>query len=47
MPFGKHEGDEIEDIIIDHPNYMVWVVEQEIINLDTEVIKVLEDRKII
>lgn len=47
MPFGKHEDEEIEDIIYDHPDYMAWLVRDEIIKLDSEVIKVLEDRKII
>ena len=47
MPFGKHEGEEIEDMVIDHPNYMAWVVNEEIIKLDSEVIKLLEKRKII
>ena len=47
MPFGKHDGEQIEDLIDDQPGYMAWLVENEIIALDAEVIKKLEERKII
>lgn len=47
MPFGKHKGEEIEDLIYDHPGYMSWLFEEEIVVLDVEVIKQMEDRKII
>lgn len=47
MPFGKHDGKQIEDLIYDEPGYMAWVVNEEVINLDPEVIKILEERKVI
>ncbi len=47
MPFGKYKGEEIEDLIYDQPGYLAWCVEEEVIIFDEEVIKQLEDKKII
>jgi len=47
MPFGKHKGEEIEDLIYDQPGYLAWCVNDEVVEFDSEVIKQLEDRKII
>lgn len=47
MPFGKHEGEEIEDLIYDDPGYMSWLFSEEVVVLDVEVIKQMEERKII
>ena len=47
MPFGKHKGEEIEDLIYDQPGYLAWCVSEEVVVLDSEVIKQLEDKKII
>lgn len=46
MPFGKHKGKEIEDLIGDHPSYLAYLV-NEGVEFDIEVIKQLEDKKII
>lgn len=47
MPFGKHKGEEIEDLIYDHPNYLAWCFNEEVVSFDGEVIKQLEENKII
>lgn len=47
MPFGKHKGEQIEDLIYDQPGYMAWLVEEDVVTLDHEVVKILEDRKVI
>jgi len=47
MPFGKHKGQEIEDLIHDHPDYLAWCVNEEVVNFDEEVINQLSERKII
>ena len=47
MPFGKHEGKQIEDLIYDDSGYLAWLVNEEVIALDAEVIKILEEKKII
>ncbi len=45
--FGKHEGNQIEDIIEDDPRYIVWMYEQDNFGFDDDVIKVLEKKKLI
>lgn len=47
MPFVKHKGREIEDLIYDEPNYLAWCVNEEIVVFDDEVTKQLEEKKII
>ena len=47
MPFGKHEGEQIEDLIEDEPQYMAWVANNEVVELDKEVIELMAERKII
>ena len=37
MPFGKYKGHTIEDILIDDPDYMVWVAENTDLDLTNEV----------
>ncbi len=48
IPFGKkHKGDQVEDLIYDDPNYMAWLYNEEVVEFDDEVIKQLEEKKII
>ncbi len=47
MPFGKHKGQEIEDLIYDEQSYLAWCVNEEIVVFDDEVTKQLEEKKII
>lgn len=47
MKFGKHKGEEIEDLLYDDPSYLVWLVEEEVVELDSEVIEQMEQRKLI
>lgn len=47
MPFGKHQGQQIEDLIYDQPSYMAWVFNDSSCELDTEVTRVMEEQKII
>jgi len=47
MPFGMHTGEMIEDMLDDEPDYMSWLYEQSNIEFDLEVIRQMEDRKII
>lgn len=47
MPFGKHTGEMIEDLLDDAPGYLVWMYEQDNITFDLEVIRRMEDEKII
>ncbi len=47
MPFGKHKGEQIEDLIYDEPNYMAWLYNEEVVEFDIYVIQELEEKKII
>jgi len=41
MPFGKYKGTEIEEIIEDDPQYMVWAVENMSIQFSEEVLEIV------
>jgi len=47
MPFGKHTGEMIEDLLSDDPDYLAWMYEQDNISFDLEVIRRMEDEKVI
>ena len=47
MPFGKHKGKQVEDLIYDHPGYLTWLFEEEVCEFDEELTKTCEERKII
>ena len=45
--FGRHSGEQVEDLIDDDPSYFAWLIENEICEFEPEVITVLEKKKII
>ena len=47
FPFGKHKGDQVEDVIYDDPNYLTWCVQEEVFDFDDNAKKSMEERKII
>ena len=47
MPFGKYNGEQIEDLIYDQPGYMAWCFNEDVVDFDEEVVKQLEEKKII
>lgn len=47
MPFGKHKGKQIEDMIHDHPSYMGWLYNESYVKFDNETAIELERMKII
>jgi len=47
LDFGKHKGCQIEDLIDDDPSYLAWLYDQDENVFDSEVIQILEKRKII
>lgn len=47
LDFGKHEGEQVEDLIDDHPSYMVWLVENEIREVDDEVLEIMTQKGLI
>ena len=47
MPFGKHQGEQIEDLLYDDPTYLTWLFDGEMVSFDCEVIKKMGDFKLI
>lgn len=45
--FGKYTGDTVQDVIHDNPNYMAWLVENDVVPLSNDVINILAEEKII
>lgn len=45
MPFGKHKGSQIEDLIEDEPEYVRWLCENTDIQFDDECLEALERRE--
>lgn len=43
FPFGKHKDKKIIDIIENDFNYMVWVMNNNVLSLDEEVIDLIEE----
>ena len=47
LNFGKHEGEQIEDLIEDDPEYLAWLIEDRQKEFDEEVMQVLTKKRII
>jgi len=47
MPLGKHKGEQIEDLIYDHPSYVVWLYEESTVKFDKKVIEFLKLKRLI
>lgn len=47
MPFGKYKGEQIEDLIEDHPEYLAWCFDNNVVEFNNSVISKMLDRKII
>jgi hypothetical protein len=45
--FGKYKDGQVEDIIYDDPGYMAWCVNESVVSFDEEVMRQLEEMKII
>ena len=43
LTFGKHKGRSIAYMIENHPSYMAWVVENEVMELTEDIIAEIED----
>lgn len=42
LSFGKYEGEEVEDICYDDPEYIIWLCEEEYVEADDEVLEIAE-----
>lgn len=47
VPFGTYEGQQIEDMLDDHPSWLAWAYELDVIEFDIDVINEMQKRKII
>lgn len=47
LKFGKHKGEQVEDLIYDEPSYMAWLYQEEVAEFEPETIKLMEERKVI
>ena len=47
MPFGKYEGEQIEDLIEDHPHYVKWLVEDTDTQFDEETMELITKKGIV
>jgi hypothetical protein len=45
--FGKHKGEQLEDVIEDDPSYIEWLVKEEVVGLDEEVCELITKRGIV
>lgn len=46
MPWGQHEGIQIEDLIEDKPDYIRWLCEDSSIEFDEETLELIAKRGI-
>lgn len=47
FPFGKFKGQQVEDIIYDNPNYIIRLIEEEVVTFDQNAQELLEELKIV
>ena len=43
LTFGKHKGRSIQYMIDNHPDYMMWVLEEEVMELPEDIVAEIED----
>ena len=46
LPFGKHEGQQVEDVIHDDPSYIEWIVAGGVFDFDEETLELITKRGI-
>lgn len=44
--FGKHQGQQVEDVVEDDPDYIYWIVQNEICEFDDETLELIERKGI-
>lgn len=42
LPFGKYKGEQVEDVLMDDREYIVWLAENTQVDFDEEVLQKLE-----
>jgi len=44
--FGKHKGEQLEDVIHDYPDYIAWCCENNVVEFDNEALELISKRGI-
>lgn len=44
--FGKHKNEQVEDVIEDDPEYIRWLVENDVVQFDEETLELLSKKRI-
>lgn len=44
--FGKHKGDQLEDVIYDDPDYIAWCCENGVVFFDDDALELISKRGI-
>jgi len=47
LDFGRYQGKQIEDVIEDHPDWIVWAIDRDVISFDDEVLELITKKGII
>ncbi len=47
LEFGKHQSSSLEDVMNDDPDYVFWLLENEVVSLDEESLREAEKLKIL
>lgn len=47
LTFGKYKGEQVEDVINDHPEYFEWLYNKDIVRFDNETSSLLTKLKVI
>jgi hypothetical protein len=45
--FGKHKGDQLEDVLDDDPDYIAWCVENGVVDFDEVAMEAIGKRRIV
>lgn len=45
--FGKHQGEQLEDVIEDDPGYVTWLAEENVVDFDEQTLQVLTSKGLI
>jgi len=44
--FGKHNRDQVEDVIEDDPDYIRWLVHNDVVQFDEEALELISKKRI-
>jgi len=45
--FGKHKGEQVEDVMQDDPGYIAWTAENDVVDYDEEAMEMISKLRIV